>query len=293
MPLFLAGKRLFKGNLHLHTTFSDGLKTPKEAADIYEAAGYDFIAVTDHWKRSVDDGWHHQMLLLPGIELDCFLPTEAVHITGIAVDDSILRRVDTSASAQDLIEGIRGAGGLAYLAHPAWSLNTLATMMSFRGLSGAEVYNTVSAAPWNGDRADATQLLDVAAANGLLLNTLAVDDSHFYEGEETKSFIYLNADALDRDSVVRSLEKGDYFASQGPLFSRISFDGHRVTVQCSPVSRVLFLSNLVYSRHRCIEGEEMTAAQYRVSPNSGERFIRVVLIDREGHKAWSNPFPTL
>jgi hypothetical protein len=37
-----------KGQLHIHTTFSDGRLTPQEAADIYEALGFDFIAITDH-----------------------------------------------------------------------------------------------------------------------------------------------------------------------------------------------------------------------------------------------------
>ncbi len=291
MVLFHADRRLFKGNLHLHTTRSDGRKTPEEAAEIYHAAGYDFLAVTDHWKRSVDDGWYKRMLLLPGIELDRFLPTEAVHITGIGIDDTILDRVSRATDVPGLVRGIRGSGGRAFLAHPAWSLNTLSTLGSIPGLSGAEIYNTVSAAPWNGDRADATQFLDVAAANGMLLNTIAVDDSHFYRGEETKSFILLRADSLDRDSILESLDEGDFFATQGPVFSRIAYDGRTVSVRCSPVKRVLFLSNLVYSPARCMEGSGITEAEYETSPESGERFVRVVLIDAEGRRAWANPFP--
>ena len=44
------GTDRLKINLHLHTTQSDGHKTPEEAAAIYKEAGYDLIAVTDHWK---------------------------------------------------------------------------------------------------------------------------------------------------------------------------------------------------------------------------------------------------
>lgn len=40
--------RFFKGDTHIHTTRSDGLKSPLETACAYRAAGYDFIAVTDH-----------------------------------------------------------------------------------------------------------------------------------------------------------------------------------------------------------------------------------------------------
>src|SRR5947199_10583172 len=37
-----------RGNLHAHTTYSDGVKTPKELLAEYEALGYDFLAITDH-----------------------------------------------------------------------------------------------------------------------------------------------------------------------------------------------------------------------------------------------------
>ena len=37
-----------KGQLHLHTTNSDGDEVPREAIADYERRGYDFIALTDH-----------------------------------------------------------------------------------------------------------------------------------------------------------------------------------------------------------------------------------------------------
>ena len=45
----LTGKKRLKLGLHTHTTLSDGSKTPAEVAAIYKAAGYDAIALTDHW----------------------------------------------------------------------------------------------------------------------------------------------------------------------------------------------------------------------------------------------------
>ena len=41
----LNGAKRLKINLHLHTTDSDGRKTPEEAAAIYRAAGYDVVAL--------------------------------------------------------------------------------------------------------------------------------------------------------------------------------------------------------------------------------------------------------
>ena len=39
---------LLRGNLHAHTTFSDGVRSPQALVDEYESRGYDFLAITDH-----------------------------------------------------------------------------------------------------------------------------------------------------------------------------------------------------------------------------------------------------
>ena len=43
------GDKWYKVGLHTHTTLSDGKKTPEEMARIYKNAGYDAVAITDHW----------------------------------------------------------------------------------------------------------------------------------------------------------------------------------------------------------------------------------------------------
>ena len=43
------GNKWYKGNLHTHTTSSDGAVSPGEAIKLYNGLGYDFVALTDHW----------------------------------------------------------------------------------------------------------------------------------------------------------------------------------------------------------------------------------------------------
>ena len=38
----------YKGNLHCHTTDSDGSLTPAEVVQYYKKEGYDFLAISDH-----------------------------------------------------------------------------------------------------------------------------------------------------------------------------------------------------------------------------------------------------
>ena len=44
----LVGLIAYKGDTHLHSNRSDGEGTPFEVGCAYRAAGYDFIAITDH-----------------------------------------------------------------------------------------------------------------------------------------------------------------------------------------------------------------------------------------------------
>jgi len=43
-----AASAWYRGNLHMHTYWSDGRAFPEQAVDIYKKLGYDFIGVSDH-----------------------------------------------------------------------------------------------------------------------------------------------------------------------------------------------------------------------------------------------------
>jgi hypothetical protein len=67
---------LMKGNLHAHTTFSDGVRSPARLVAAYESRGYDFLAITDHEGWVPDEYWQalaavpSNLLLFRGIELN-------------------------------------------------------------------------------------------------------------------------------------------------------------------------------------------------------------------------------
>jgi len=51
---FEAPGRFWRGNLHGHSTGSDGALAPLEVCARYRAAGYDFVAVSDHFMARFD-----------------------------------------------------------------------------------------------------------------------------------------------------------------------------------------------------------------------------------------------
>ena len=46
---FSAPGKFWRGNLHTHSTRSDGVLDPDEVARRYQLEGYDFLAMTDHF----------------------------------------------------------------------------------------------------------------------------------------------------------------------------------------------------------------------------------------------------
>ena len=79
------GVSRLKVNLHMHTTISDGSKTPEEAAEIYKKAGYDVVAITDHWIHR-DSGEIGGLRILSGAEYNIGggdASTGVYHILGI------------------------------------------------------------------------------------------------------------------------------------------------------------------------------------------------------------------
>lgn len=48
MYLISPQKKQYKANLHCHSTFSDGRKTPEELKKMYKEKGYSILAITDH-----------------------------------------------------------------------------------------------------------------------------------------------------------------------------------------------------------------------------------------------------
>ncbi len=287
--IFDIGGTWYKGNLHMHTRRSDGLLPPEQAVRLYREAGYDFLALTDHWvqSRTETDG---RLLILSGCEWDTgnMIDFPVFHIIGVGMESIVSLECSRSLPPQRIIDAIREAGGVAILAHPLWSVTNPADCLDLRGLSGAEIYNTVSGLPWNGERADSSVYFDIWASQGKFLRCMAADDSHFYNGEQTRSFTMVNARELSAGAVRDAIRSGNFYASQGPRFRSIKIGGGEVRVECSPVGTILFNSNTVWCGDRVFTGK-LTEAAYKIKPT--DRYVRVVLIDDAGKRAWSSPIP--
>ena len=87
---------MLKGQLHTHTTLSDGALTPQEVADVYASLGFDFLAFTDHDHLLSPSDIRRirkvasPMLLFFGIELTVHCSKGYVHVSRIDGDHDVL-----------------------------------------------------------------------------------------------------------------------------------------------------------------------------------------------------------
>jgi len=280
------GDKWYKGNLHTHTTRSDGRSEPENTVALYKSNGYDFIALTDHWK--ISEHISGDILQICGCEYDTGRTViEGIwHIVAIGIDGDIdLPRTDPKPSAQYIIDKINANGGIAILAHPAWSMNTPSEIKKLHGLTATEIYNTVADMPRN-LRGDSAVIIDRLAAEDYILPCVASDDTHFYDGDECKSFVWVKADELTQNSIVNAIKNGDFIASQAPFFS-FTITDDTVEVICTPVNTVAFMSDSVYTDDRITHGYNITHAVYKIKLS--DTFLRIELIDSMGRHAWSSP----
>ena len=90
----LYGMRCFKGEVHCHTFESDGIQDVCHTVGNYRTAGYDFMAITDHYitmsaekAKKLFDNAPVDMTLLLGEE--CHVPTEQIHAVHIGGHESV------------------------------------------------------------------------------------------------------------------------------------------------------------------------------------------------------------
>jgi hypothetical protein len=277
----------FKGNLHTHTTQSDGLSTPEQAAAWYRQRGYDFVAITDHWYLSradetcVDQGF----LVMGGAELH----GPSYHMLALGI--SMLPDQKLADAPQQLAERIVEQGGLAFMAHPYWTGQTSRDVGDVPGLCGIEVFNSVC------HKMDglgyARVHWDELLAAGAKLNALAVDDVHWKHGAAGRGFVMVRAPKLSEAALLGAIAKGHFYASTGPAISDLrvgsSPSGEPVLqVRCSPCRSITFYASA--SRGHRFEAPQGGALDGAIYPMTAEQvYLRVECEDALGGIAWSNP----
>lgn len=298
---FSSAGKYHRGNLHTHSTNSDGILPPEEVCRRYQAEGYDFIALTDHCvglfdypisdtsafrndrfttiigaelhTGAMENGylWH---ILGIGLPLD-FTPANAPHF----------RSVKGSESGASIAQRARDAGAFVCIAHPHWSGLSEADARSITAAHAVEIYNHGCVV--DNDRGEGFFSLEQLLNGGRHLNLIAADDAHFNTPDYFGGWVMVKATENTPEALLAALKAGEFYSSTGPEINDIRIADGTVEVDCSAAATIIVQGQgtSMATRH----GASMTTAKLSLERLATSPWIRITVVDRAGKRAWSNP----
>ena len=219
----------YKGNIHTHTTESDGDLEPEKVVSWYRRHGYDFLVLSDHNHLTLLDYGSKKRrfkrpLMIPGEEISANIQngTIPIHINGIGIS-RVVEPIDTGqivSTIQANVDAIHQAGGISSINHPNYKWAFDHTHFSqVRGASLLEVHNShpqnnIYGAP--GKPSD-EETWDRVLSSGRVLFGTATDDSHNYHdwhpsmSNPGRGWVMVAAKELSASSIVEALTTGDFY----------------------------------------------------------------------------------
>ncbi len=298
---FTAPGRFWRGNLHTHSTRSDGILSPEEVCRRYRAEGYDFLALTDHFIGSygypiVDTLPYRSegFTTILGAELHsgAMANGELWHILAVGLppdfapsDSPDFHPKPGQETGPELAARAVAAGAFVAIAHPQWSGLTLADARSITAAHAVEVYNHGCATGC--DRPDGFAIADLLLTEGRHLTMIATDDAHFSEPDHFGGWVMVKASENTPEALLAALKAGDFYSSQGPSLHDIRVEGDKVIVDSSAVVSVI--AQGAGTGARGVHGHSMTRTEVPLQRLNNSPWLRVSVIDAAGKRAWSNP----
>ena len=287
--------------LHAHSTNSDGELAPDLLVRHYDWAGYDVLAITDHWVRTTAESTE-RLLVIPSAELNATAggPEHDAHVLalGVAADPQLPE--GEFAPLPDVVAWILGKGGVPYLAHTYWSGLRTDQFEECEGLVGLEVWN--AGCELEVGRGDSSLHWDEALEGGRGFFAIAADDSHHPGFDSGFSWTMVRAARKTQEAVLEALRTGAFYSSTGPELHGLEVDGASVVVRSSPAQSVTLFSGrrrgaranagrLGYPLDSEVlerdAGGLITAV--RLERPRGTPYARIEVEDAAGNRAWTNP----
>ena len=230
-----------RGNLHTHSTSSDGSEPIEDMVAWYREHDYRFLAMTEHNLRvdprdlaPLEDA---RFVLIPGEEVTNRWQGQPLHVNSLCARVTIGGWIDFPAAdvaIARVFAMIRAAGGVPLLNHPnfRWALDVYDIA---RGATGPYLLEIWSGHPivhalGDDDHPSEESIWDGLVARGENPTPVAVDDAHSLveaKGDEAvpgRGWVETFGGETSREAICASLAAGQLYASSGPRLSRILVD---------------------------------------------------------------------
>lgn len=321
MKHLLPEKNWYKASLHTHSTVSDGKLTPQEVKALYKAKGYHVLALTDHHVISDHPELNDEdFLTLTSIELgfdsEDYAPPQSFygqtfHFNLIAKDPDNMwqpyppktvkptnqefverahwdqrQRICSLECVNEVLRRAKEEGFLSVYNHPVWSGQHYPEYMALENLWGLEIRNTHNVMMGYDD--NNSHVYRDMLHGGKRLCVVAADDTH-RPHTIGGAWTMISAGELSYGAIIEAMEKGDLYATCGPLIHSLTLDGNILRLTFTEAREVALQTNARFAR-RCAgeNGALITEAEFDLSTwfekNKGDTngFIRLTVTAADG-----------
>lgn len=323
--LFGSKKNNYKGNMHCHSTLSDGRLTPEELKDYYKSRGYNILAITDH--EHLNNNSHlddEDFLTITSCEVAIKeFPKESTlknfnmkvcHLNFYAKEqDNVYNFFYNSVydhfsakerrtsfkipendvprtygeGINDLIKMANDNGFFVAYNHPRWSLENYREYSKYEGLWGIEIFNT--SCNRDGIYEYDLNVHDDFLRDGKKVFASSGDDNHNRKDDSFGTFVMVNADELKYSQIIDGLLKGDFYTSTGPIIEKITVKDNFVTAYFSNAKNVYYSTRGRRAKGiNANEGEFLNTATFEIYDTDG--YFRISVVDEFGNRADSQAY---
>ena len=305
-------KNFYKGNIHTHTTKSDGDESPIKVTEWYKAHGYDFLVLTDHNHRTILDYGNTTEtsvtpLMIPGEEVTLSFQKDDVavpiHINGIGIERVVepIQAETVVSTIQANVNSIKEAGGIASINHPnyKWAFTT-SELIQVDGATAIEVFNGHAGSNGYGGKTKSSseQIWDAILSAGKLIYGVATDDSHHYHdftprmANPGRGWICVQAESLSESSIMDSIKNGNFYASTGVYLDELVSSNNTINISIrteddDPLNLPEYVTTITGYEGDILHETDSLNVNYQLPKNA--HYARATIKSSEGFKAWTQP----
>ena len=303
----------FKGNIHSHTTNSDGDSPPQHVASWYKDNNYDFLVLSDHNHLSIlDDAENNNNkwpLLIPGEEITVRtigLEPAALHIGGIGLSEVIMPGSYESnvEGINDIVSKINKQEGLASINHPnyQWWVSAQDIKHSSENIWAFEIFNGHMHANNQGslNSMSTEEIWDDILSSGKFIYGVAADDSHHFTQEFNRNrsnpgrgWIIVSSESLSQKNIINSLRKGNFYSSIGVELKTLELSKEKIFIEIKRKTKPpqdkteKFSFSVIHDKG--VVFHELQNDHLEISTEGIKNYYRVVINSSNGEKAWTQP----
>jgi len=186
-----------------------------------------------------------------------------------------------------LTEEARRNGFIISLNHPCFSFESWDFYKQVKGLFAMEIHNQGT---FYGYGEYNPQMYDAFTRSGMKLAITASDDNHFASVYDDKTdirpwgFTMIKATELTHQAIISAMEKGNMYATQGPLIEELYTEDRKAYIRFSEAKAVIMKTNLRMAECKQAEkGQYIKEAVFNI-PDAVDS-IRFTVMDEHGRYA--------